>query len=82
MAFYVQSAGNLIFKINDLLKEYFGDKAEVNWKDGVVYVKVKEGFPTVDTKLTSEQVAKGMMGGGRVDGLDGKSFAIEVTEIK
>jgi len=82
--FYVQSAGSLTYKVNDALQKLFGDKAEVQWHNGQVYVKVKPdaGFVTEDHHLTDEQVKQGVVGGGRIDGLDGKMFKIKVEEIK
>ena len=84
MAFYVQSAGNLTYKIETALQKFFGDKAEVHWYNGQVYVKIKPdaGFVTEDRYLTDEQIAQGVMGGGRIDGLDGKMFNIKVEEVK
>lgn len=84
MAFYVQSAGNLTNKVEEALQKFFGDKAEVHWYNGYVYVKVKPdaGFVGEDHHLTDEEVAMGVCGGGRIDGLDGKMFKINVEEIK
>lgn len=84
MAFYVQSAGNLVNKLSDILEEFFGDKAEVKWINGKLHVKVKEnaGFVGEDHFLSAEEIAQGVCGGGRIDGLDGKTFCIEVSEIK
>ena len=83
--YYVQGAGNLLYKISDVLEEYFGDKAEVRgWCDGKLYVKVKEdaGFKDEESRLSKEEIEKGVCGGGLKLGLDGKTFCIEVKEIK
>jgi hypothetical protein len=84
MAFYVQSAGNFTYKVEDALQKFFGDKAEVRWYNGAVYVRVNDdaGFTTEDHRLTEDGVAQGVFGGGRIDGLDGKMFRIKVEEIK
>jgi hypothetical protein len=84
MAFYVQSAGNLTYKVDSALRKLFGDKAEVQWYNGDVYVKVDAdaGFVTEDHRLTDEEIAQSVCGGGRIDGLDGKMFRIKVEEIK
>ncbi len=84
MAFFVQGAGNLQLQINKLLADFFGDKAEVRgWSDGKLYVKVKPdaGFKDVEKRLTPEQIALGVIGGGLTLGMDGKTFCIQVSEI-
>jgi hypothetical protein len=83
--YFVQGAGNLLDKICDVLQEYFGDKAEVRgWCDGKLYVKVKDdaGFKDKHKRLSEEEIKMGVMGGGTVLGLDGKTFCIRVEEIK
>ena len=86
MAFFVNSAGNLRDQICNILKNFFSDdKAEVRgWSDGKLYVKVKEnaGFKDQDFHLNEEQIKEGCFGGGRIEGMDGKLFRIDVTEIK
>jgi len=84
MAFYVQAAGNLTYKVEHALQKFFGDKAEVHWYNGQVFVKVKDnaGFVAEDHRLTDEEIKQGVFGGGRIDGLDGKMFCIKVEEIK
>ena len=82
--YYVTGAGNLRDKINDLLTDHFGDKAEVRFcTDGKVYVKVKEnaGFKDVEEFLSKEELEQGVCGGGIVKGMDGKVFKIDVTEV-
>lgn len=79
--YYIQSQSNLLYKVKDALEAFFGDKAEVQWSNDKLYVKVKEGFPAEDHPLSPEEVERGMIGGGRIDGLDGKMFCISVEEI-
>ncbi len=83
--YYVQGAGNLTYKIHDVLEKYFGKKAEVRgWSDGKLYVKVKPdaGFEDKEDRLSEDEVKKGVCGGGVMLGLNGKVFCIEVTEIE
>lgn len=80
--YYVQSASNMLYKVSDALKVLFGDKADVQWSNGKVYVRVKSGFPSEDHYLTPAQISQGVIGGGRIDGLDGKMFVIDTNEIK
>ena len=85
MAFFVNGAGNLRDQIRNILTAFFSDKAEVRgWNNGKLYVKVKEdaGFKDQDFYLTEEEIKEGVFGGGRIEGMDGKTFKIEVTEIK
>lgn len=83
--YLVHSALNLQLKIVGMLHTFFGDKAEVtNSRSlGKIYVKVKEdaGFKDKNFPLTPEQLAEGVVGGGVVLGLDGKTFCIQVTEL-
>lgn len=86
--YYVQGDGNLLGRIENLLKQYFGDKAEIRgWSDGKLYVKVKpdagfkdqENLPEVPADTPEEDIP---CGGGIILGLDGKIFTVEVKEIQ
>lgn len=82
--YYVQSHGHLLNKTEEALTKSFGDKAEVRWYNGKLYIRFKPdaGFPGEDHFLTKEQIGNGMCGGGRIDGLDGKMFTLEAKEVQ
>lgn len=83
--YYVRGSANLQSEISKLLTDFFGDKAEVRgWSDGKLYVKVKEdaGFKGKEDRLSKEEIEQGVCGGGIVEGLDGKLFCIQVSQIE
>ena len=82
--YFVRPSGNLLYKIDEALKQYFGDKAEIRgWCDGKLYVKIDEnaGYKDEEKYLTKEEIDNGVIGGGLTQGMDGKTFCIEVSEI-
>jgi hypothetical protein len=84
MAFFVSSAANLRDHIENLLISYFDDKAEIRWHDGKLYIKVKldAGFKDIEKHLTQEEIDEDVCGGGIRQGLDGKTFRVDVTELQ
>lgn len=82
--YFVNSNSNFRNQVNIILTNAFAGKALVKIsKDGKLYVKVNEdaGFKDIEKRLTEEQLAQGVCGGGLTQGLDGKIFTIEVQEV-
>lgn len=83
--YYVTAEKNLKYKIMGLLGEFFGEKAKIDSdNNGGIKVTVKEdaGFKDEEKRLSEEDRARHMIGGGLTVGMDGKKFLIQVKEIE
>lgn len=79
--YFLRSVDNLANHVADALKAHFGDKAEVGAGRGMVAITVKDGFPDFKDELSEDELARGVIGGGVIHGLDGKTFKITIEEI-
>lgn len=86
MAYFVSASATFRKKLTEVLTELFKGKVEISEKDYTLTVKVGRdaGFKTVEERLTPEELANPdfVTGGGIKLGLDGRTFLIEVREIK
>lgn len=84
MAYYISAHKVLRDEIADaldILFNYMGvTMAEITKPDDrTVVVKVISGHPTIDEHLSGTQLEDGVIGGGRREGLNGKTFTIHIT---
>lgn len=83
MAFYVDKQKTLRNTLRDLLSEKFGDKVSFKEDGWTLQVKFTDaGVPDEHHRLTPEQIAEGMFGGGLIEGLDGQGFKISIEGLK
>jgi hypothetical protein len=82
MAYWLDSLPRFRSEVFLALTSHFGDKAIVNIDNhGIsVHIKPDAGFKKKEERLTQEQLAQGVCGGGIIEAIDGMSFSISVQE--
>lgn len=76
--YFVSRNKRMASEVAEALKKHFGDNATVNLQETSIQVYVKDGHPDLRRYLSEEEIERGVLGGGHVQGLDGHIFSIRV----
>lgn len=87
MAYFISSRGRFIDEVVTALEKHFQSHANIEVSTGMsnggkdITVHVVDGFDSKVDRLSEEEIKRHVMGGGFVQGLNGKTFSLTIEEL-